>query len=101
MRLRKASFYAGRLSLGLKYLDGTRWDADMKLVDTQDTRTFLHALEKLWGKRPRDRRTLLQVGMAFSDLVSEADRSGMLFARSSWPGLTYLLSGSALAFMSS
>jgi DNA polymerase-4 len=80
MRLRKASFYAGRLSLGLKYLDGTRWDADMKLVDTQDTRTFLHALEKLWGKRPRDRRVILQVGMAFSDLVGEANRSGMLFA---------------------
>jgi DNA polymerase-4 len=80
MRLRKASFYAGRLSLGLKYLDGTRWDADMKLVDTQDTRTFLHALEKLWAKRPRDRRIILQVGMAFSDLVGEADRTGMLFA---------------------
>jgi DNA polymerase IV len=80
MRLRKADFYAGRLSVALKFLDGTRWDADLKLVDTQDTRTFLHALEKLWSRRPKDRRTILQVGMAFSDLVGESHRSGMLFA---------------------
>ena len=52
MRLRKADFYAGRLSIGVKYLDGTRWDSDMKLVDTQDTVTFLHALDKLWLARP-------------------------------------------------
>ena len=80
MRLRKANFYAGRLSIGVKYLDGTRWDTDMKLVDTQDTMAFLHALDKLWSKRPKDRRTLLQVGMAYSDLVSEANHSGSLFA---------------------
>ncbi len=80
MRLRKANFYAGRLSIGVKYLDGTRWDTDMKLVDTQDTMAFLHALEKLWSKRPRDRRTVLQVGMVYSDFVSEADHTGSLFA---------------------
>jgi DNA polymerase-4 len=80
MRLRKANFYAGRLSIGVKYLDGTRWDADMKLVDTQDTVAFLHTLEKLWARRPKDRRTILQVGMAYSDFVSEADHTGSLFA---------------------
>lgn len=80
MRLRKASYYAARFSIGVKYLDGTRWDAEMKLVDTQDTVTFLHALDKLWEKRPKDRRTILQVGMAFSDLVSEANHTGSLFA---------------------
>jgi DNA polymerase-4 len=80
MRLRKADFYAGRLSIGLKYLDGTRWDTDMKLVDTQDTVTFLHALDKMWAKRPKDRRTILQVGMAYSDFVSEANHTGSLFA---------------------
>lgn len=80
MRLRKADFYAGRFSIGVKYLDGTRWDTDMKLVDTQDTMAFLHALEKLWSKRPKDRRTILQVGMVYSDLVSEANHTGSLFA---------------------
>lgn len=80
MRLRKAGFYAGRLAIGVKYLDGTRWDADMKLVDTQDTVTFLHALDKLWLGRPGGRRTILQVGMAYGDLVSEAKHSGSLFA---------------------
>ncbi len=80
MRLRKANFYAGRLSIGLKYLDGTRWDADMKLVDTQDTITFLHVLDKLWESRPKDRRTILQVGMAYSDFVSETHHTGSLFA---------------------
>jgi DNA polymerase-4 len=80
MRLRKAGFYAGRLSIGVKYLDGTRWDADMKLVDTQETRAFLHVLDKLWKERPRNRRAILQVGMAYSDFVSEEDHTGSLFA---------------------
>ncbi|HZZ91999.1 MAG TPA: helix-hairpin-helix domain-containing protein [Usitatibacter sp.] len=79
-RLRKAGFHAGRLTVSLKYLDGSHWDVDQKLVETQDTRTFLHALEKLWAKRPRDSRTILQVAMAFSDLVGDAQRSGLLFA---------------------
>ncbi|MBX3716699.1 MAG: DNA-directed DNA polymerase [Burkholderiales bacterium] len=80
MRLRKAGFYASRLSVGLKYLDGSRWDADLRLVDTQETVVFLHALAKLWAGRPKDRRTILQVGMAFSDLVPEASHTGSLFA---------------------
>jgi DNA polymerase-4 len=80
MRLRKAGFYAGRLSIGVKYLDGSRWDAGMKLVDTQDTMAFLHVLDKLWKDRPKDRRTILQVGMAYSDFVSEEKHTGSLFA---------------------
>ena len=79
-RLRKARFYASRMSVGVKYLDGTRWDEDMRLVDTQDTMSFLHVLDKLWGRRPKDRRKILQVGMAFSDLVGEAKHTGSLFA---------------------
>ena len=83
MRLRKSGHYASRITVALRYLDGSRWDADMRLVDTQDTVTFLHALEKLWASRPKDRRTILQVGMAFSDLVSEAGHTGSLFAAES------------------
>jgi DNA polymerase-4 len=79
-RLRKAGYHAGRITVALKYLDGSDWHADQKLVETQDTRTFLHALEKLWQKRPRDARTILRVGMAFSDFVGDAHRTGLLFA---------------------
>ena len=80
MRLRKSGHYAARLWIGIKYLDGSHWHAEMRLVDTQDTVTFLHALEKLWAGRPRDRRTILKVGMAYSDLVGESDHTGTLFA---------------------
>src|SRR5258705_6171944 len=80
MRLRKAGYYAGRLGIDLKYLDGSHWATEMRLVDTQDTVTFLHALDKLLAQRPRDRRTILKVGMAYSDFVSEADHTGSLFA---------------------
>src|SRR4051812_44416789 len=80
MRLRKAGFYAGRVILDVKYLDGSHWQMEMRLVDTQDTVAFLHALEKLWGKRPKDRRVILRVGMAYSDFVSEAQHTGSLFA---------------------
>jgi DNA polymerase-4 len=83
VRLRTSGHYASRLAVGIKYLDGSRWDADMRLVDTQDTMTFLHVLEKLWKGKPRDRRTILQVGMAFSDLVAEAGHTGSLFAAES------------------
>lgn len=80
MRLRKAGYYAARLAIGLKYLDGSHWHVEMRLVDTQDTVAFLHALERLWTKRPKDRRTILRVEMAFCDLVAEADHTGSLFA---------------------
>jgi DNA polymerase IV len=80
MRLRKAGYYAGRVSVDLKYLDGGHWSAEMRLVDTQDTKTFLHALDRLWAKRPAGRRTILKVGMAYSDFVAEADHTGSLFA---------------------
>ena len=80
MRLRKANFYAGRLSIGLKYLDQSHWSTEMRLVDTQDTVAFLHALDKLWAKRPKDRRTILKVEMAFSDFVPESQHTGSLFA---------------------
>ena len=80
IRLRKSGHYAARLSIGIKYLDGSDWHTEMRLVDTQDTVTFLHALEKLWTRRPKDRRTILKVGMAYSDLVPEALHTGSLFA---------------------
>jgi DNA polymerase-4 len=80
MRLRKGAYYAARISIDLKYLDGTHWSTEMRLVDTQDTKTFLHALDKLWAKRPKTRRTILKVGMALSDFVDEAHHTGSLFA---------------------
>ena len=80
MRLRKAKYYAGRLTIDLKYLDGSHWSTEMRLVDTQDTVAFLHALDKLWTKRPKDRRTILRVGMAYSDFVPEEQHTGSLFA---------------------
>ena len=80
MRLRKAGYYATRFSIDLKYLDGGHWGAEMRLVDTQDTKNFLHALDKLWAKRPKGNRTILKVAMAYSELVSEEGHTGSLFA---------------------
>ncbi len=80
MRLRKAGYYAARISVDVKYLDGGHWGAEMRLVDTQDTKTFLAALEKLWAQRPTGKRTILRVGMAYSDFVTEEGHTGSLFA---------------------
>jgi DNA polymerase-4 len=79
-RLRKAGCYAGRIAVDLKYLDGDHWRDEMRLVDTQDTMTLLHALNKLWSKRPKSPRTILKVGLALSDFVTEANHTGSLFA---------------------
>ena len=34
----------------------------------------------LWKKRPKDRRTILKVEMALSDLIEESEHTGSLFA---------------------
>ena len=77
MRLRRRD-YAGRL--WWPQVPRRFAAPEMRLVDTQDTVTFLHALEKLWAGRPKDRRTILKVGMAYSDFVGETDHTGSLFA---------------------
>ena len=80
MRLRKMSYYAARLSLQMKYLNGPVWLRESQFMDTQDTVVFLRALAELWKMRPR-RKTLkpLAVGVVLHGLVHETGHSGALF----------------------
>jgi DNA polymerase IV len=80
MRLRKMSYYASRLSIKMKYLNGPVWSREAQYMDTQDTVVFLRALAELWKMRPR-RKTLkpLAVGVVLHGLVHETAHSGALF----------------------
>jgi DNA polymerase-4 len=83
MRLRKMDYYASRLTVQLRYLDGPVWSREARFMDTQDTMVFLHALTELWAKRRRGKtpRALkpFAVGMVLHGLVHESEHSGALF----------------------
>ncbi len=47
-RLRRKEFYASRLSLSVRFIDGYRWSHDLSFAHAHDPFTFLHYLEELW-----------------------------------------------------
>jgi len=50
MRLRRKEFFAGRISLGVRMLDGRRWDGDASFPAAHDVFTFMEHLDMLWGQ---------------------------------------------------
>ncbi len=80
MRLRKMGYYASRMSIFVKHLNGPTWGRDGQFAETQDTVIFIRALESLWLDRP-PRRGLkpLAVGMVLHGLVHESEHTGTLF----------------------
>jgi DNA polymerase-4 len=77
-RLRTVAYWTGALSAGVRYEDGTRWDAGRRLGHCQDTLTLLRALADLWADRPAGRRPV-QVGLVLSDLVPARSATPSLF----------------------
>lgn len=80
MRLRKMGYYASRMSVFVKHLNGPTWGKDGQFAETQDTVVFIRALEKLWAERPPKRGLKpLAVGMVLHGLVHESEHTGTLF----------------------
>ena len=80
MRLRKIDFYAARLSVRMKYLNGPAWSAETRFTDSQDTIIFLRALTEAWKQRPRNKtQKPLAVGMVLHELIPASGHSGALF----------------------
>lgn len=80
MRLRKAGWYTRRMSVSLRYLNHPGWEHEVRFGETQDTVALLHALDEAWAHRPRKARLmLLQVAMAFGELLDEAHVARDLF----------------------
>lgn len=79
MRLRDEHFYAGGLDLSVRYRDGTHWHEGLRFNETQDTLTFIHALNDLWKKRPSRTRGPIQVGLILSHLLAASGHTADLF----------------------
>ncbi len=47
-RMRNKGFYASRLSLGVRLVQGPKWRNELHIPHAQDPFTFLKALETLW-----------------------------------------------------
>lgn len=80
MRLRKTGYYAGRIAIKVKFLNGPSWEKETRFMETQDTLDLLHAMDQLWTGFPKKKQLmLLQVGVVLTDLTSEAAQSARLF----------------------
>jgi len=71
MRLRHSGSFAGGLSVSVDYRDETRWQAELRLTETQDTLTLTRALAQLWQQRPAvdRRRAPLRIGVHLTRLI--------------------------------
>lgn len=76
-RLRSYGFWAGSISISVRFLHGSSWHVQQGLTPCQDTLTFLHATNDLWTHKPPG--TPLQVGVVLSDLVHDRNMAPPLF----------------------
>jgi DNA polymerase IV len=80
MRLRKAQWFARRMSVSLKYLNHPVWSTEVRFGETQDTLVLLHALDEAWKQRPkRVRLQYLQVAVQFGEVIDAKMVSRDLF----------------------
>lgn len=83
MRVRHSGSYAGGLSVSVDYKDDTRWHAELRLTETQDTLELTRALTQLWKKRPAAdrRRAPLRIGVHLTHLIGMDQHTPDLFTQ--------------------
>lgn len=54
MRLRRKEFHAGALSLGVRCLDGRKWEGGARFFAAQDFFTFMQHLDDMWAQMTRE-----------------------------------------------
>lgn len=77
-RLRSMGYYAGRLTVSVKFAFEWRWEREVRLFPSQDTLTFAGEVNRLWKERPQG-EVPTQVRVVLSDLVPEALHTLSLF----------------------
>ena len=78
-RLRKIGYWAGGVSVGVRYKDGGGWDSGCRFPCCQDTLTVLQELGELWKRRPADGGVPFKIGMVLFDLVPARSATPSLF----------------------
>jgi DNA polymerase-4 len=77
VRLRRMNYWTASLSLYVRFMNRSTWDAHIRFVECQDTLTLLEALQSLWRKAPEGKP--LAIGVTLSDLVPDALHNFALF----------------------
>jgi DNA polymerase-4 len=77
IRLRKIQSWTQKISIRIRYTDGRRWGADVKLFECQDTLSLQAAADTLWNKAPKG--APLKLSITFSDFIRENERTLSLF----------------------
>jgi len=83
-RLRAMDYYAGGMTISVKFSFAWRWERDVKVFPTQDTQTFTAHLNRLWADAPRE-DTPTQVRVVLWDLIPAATHTPSLFPDDNHP----------------
>jgi DNA polymerase-4 len=81
-RLRHMELLAGALSVKVKFTNRTRWKDEMVFSETDDTLEFIHALEAMWGRRPKSHAPPIAVALTLHRLATRAQVTPSLFSAS-------------------
>lgn len=80
LRLRKLEYYAGSLSIGIRFDRQTRWGGELRFFQTQRTPVFLKALRQLWDSMPGELGEPMKVSMVLGQLVHAKQFTPSLFS---------------------
>lgn len=77
VRLRKLNFWCCYLYVSLRFIDGSKWYNETKMIECQDDLSLIAALKTLWN--PPQNKTPLKVSLWLSDLVPNDQHNGSFF----------------------
>jgi DNA polymerase-4 len=77
VRLRRMEYWADHLGLHVRFIGKKAWGAQLRVPESQDTQTFLQALQLLWKNVPEGK--LLAVGVALFGLTPDGLHNYSLF----------------------
>lgn len=100
-RLRRLGYYAAELSLSIRLEKGGRLSCSAKCYRAQDSITFLHLLDQMWGQLIHESKgaRIKKISLSLHDLVAAQTLSAELFdlegvsvgQRSKWERLSRVL----------
>lgn len=76
-RLRKLNYWCRFLYVSIRFIDGSKWYNETKIIEAQDDLTFIAALKALWS--PPENKTPLKVSLWLNDLVHDSQHSTSFF----------------------
>ncbi len=78
-RLRAMDYFAGHLTVQVKFGFDLSWCAEARCFPTQDTLTFAQRLNRLWEEHPQDLPEPTKVAITLTHLVHAASHTPSLF----------------------